>query len=73
MPAHVHASGVDGPASRGKVTVDTAFAGAMYAMVPAASVGLRVRPQDVTALTAVSREIRDGTRRRPRRRAFAGR
>lgn len=59
VPAFVHAHGVDVPTSRGKVTVDIAFGGAMYAVVPAASVGLRVRPQDVTELTAVGREIRD--------------
>ncbi|WP_328323125.1 MULTISPECIES: proline racemase family protein [unclassified Streptomyces] len=59
VPAYVHARGVGVPTSRGKVSVDIAFGGAMYAVVPAASVGLRVRPQDVTELTAVGREIRD--------------
>ncbi|MFB7599677.1 proline racemase family protein [Streptomyces sp. NPDC056160] len=59
VPAYVHGRGIGVPTSRGKVTVDIAFGGAMYAVLPAASVGLHVRPQDVTELTAVGREIRD--------------
>ncbi|WP_328460176.1 proline racemase family protein [Streptomyces sp. NBC_00448] len=59
VPAYVHAHGVEVPTSRGKVTVDIADGGAMYAVLPAESVGLRVRPRDVTELIAVGREIRD--------------
>jgi proline racemase len=59
VPSYVHAHGVDVATSRGKVTVDIAFGGAMYGVVQAASVGLRIQPQDVTELTAVGREIRE--------------
>lgn len=59
VPGYVLAHGVDVVTSRGTVSVDIAFGGAMYAVTPAASLGLRVRPQDVAELTAVGREIRD--------------
>ncbi|MFI1093714.1 proline racemase family protein [Streptomyces sp. NPDC020917] len=59
VPSYVHARGVEVATSRGNVTVDIAFGGAMYAVVPAGSFGLSVRPGDVTGLTAVGREIRD--------------
>ncbi|RPK89943.1 Proline racemase [Streptomyces sp. ADI98-10] len=47
--------------SQGTVSVDIAFGGAMYAVLPVdrLGLGLRVRPGDVTALIAAGREIRD--------------
>ncbi|MER6333288.1 proline racemase family protein [Streptomyces sp. NPDC001034] len=59
VASHVHARGVEVATSRGGVTVDIAFGGAMYAVLPAAAAGLRVRPEDVTEFIAVGREIRD--------------
>ena len=59
VPSWVHARGVEVVTSRGTVTVDIAFGGAMYAVLPASDVGLDVRPADVTGLIAVGREIRD--------------
>lgn len=59
VPSHVHARGVPVATSRGAVTVDIAFGGAMYAVLPAESAGLRVRPEDVPRLIGVGREIRD--------------
>ncbi|MFC7488885.1 proline racemase family protein [Knoellia sp. CPCC 206453] len=60
VPSWVHARGLTVPTSRGPVTVDIAFGGAMYAVLPAADVGLDVVPADVNALIAIGREIRDG-------------
>ena len=42
----------------GTVAVDVSFGGAIYASVPAAALGLRVAPQDLTELVAVGREIK---------------
>lgn len=54
-----HARGVPVATSRGEVRVDIGFGGAMYAVLPAADVGLDVHPRDYTDLIAVGREIRD--------------
>ncbi|NEB38292.1 proline racemase family protein [Streptomyces sp. SID14515] len=61
VPGHVHARGVAVATSCGALTVDIAFGGAMYAVLPVdrLGLGLRVRPEDVTALIAAGREIRD--------------
>lgn len=59
VPSHVHARGVDVATSRGRAGVDIAFGGAMYAVLPAEAVGLQVRPEDLTELVTVGREIRD--------------
>ncbi|MFH9240513.1 proline racemase family protein [Streptomyces anulatus] len=59
VPGHVHARGVEVATSLGTVTVDIAYGGAMYAVLPAHRLGLRVRPRDVTAIVAAGREIRD--------------
>ena len=61
VPGHVHARGVELTTSYGTLTVDIAFGGAMYAVLPVAALGAgpRVRPEDVTALIAAGREIRD--------------
>lgn len=44
--------------SRGTLTVDVSFSGAIYASASAASVGLQVRPEDYTELIAIGREIK---------------
>ncbi|WP_324786917.1 proline racemase family protein [Streptomyces sp. H51] len=59
VASHVHARGVEVATSRGTVTVDIAFGGAMYAVLPAASAGLRVGPEHLAEIVAVGREIRD--------------
>lgn len=58
VASYVHARDVTVATSRGTVTVDIAFGGAMFAFLPAQAVGLRVRPDDVTELIAIGREIR---------------
>lgn len=55
---------------RGAVTVDLAYAGAFYAILPATSLGLEVTPADLPALIAAGRAIqaavdRDHTLRLP--------
>ncbi|HRW19844.1 MAG TPA: proline racemase family protein [Dermatophilaceae bacterium] len=60
VASHVHARGLEVATSRGPLTVDIAFGGAMYAVLPAAAVGLRVVPEDYTSLISIGREIRDG-------------
>ncbi|MEU3549474.1 proline racemase family protein [Streptomyces longwoodensis] len=59
VASHVHATDIPVETSHGPATVDIAFGGAMYAVLPAATIGLKVRPQDVSQLIAVGREIRD--------------
>lgn len=59
VASYVHARGVAVTTPAGEVTVDIAFGGAMYAVLPAAAVGLRVRPGDVTDLIAAGRRIRN--------------
>lgn len=44
--------------SRGDVTVDVGFGGAIYAQVDAASLGMTVIPENITDLIAVGREIK---------------
>lgn len=60
VPSWVHARGVEVVTDRGAVTCDIAFGGAMYAAVPAAAVGLRVRPADLPELIRTGRQVRDG-------------
>ncbi len=59
VASYVHATGVPVPTTRGDVVVDIAFGGAMYAVLPAAAVGLRVAPGDYPALIDIGRQIRD--------------
>ena len=59
VPSWVHRRDVSVVTSQGSVTVDIAFGGAMYAVLPAAAVGLDVVPADVTSLIAAGREIRN--------------
>jgi len=55
VPAIVVARGV----AAADVEVDVAYGGALYAFVPAASLGLRVVPDDLPALIAQGRRIKD--------------
>jgi proline racemase len=60
VPARVVARGV----RAGDVEVDVAWGGALYAFVPAVSLGLRVAPEDLPALIAAGRQVKarlDGT------------
>ncbi len=59
VPSYAFAHGVPVATSRGPVTVDIGYGGAMYAVLPAAAVGLRVVGEDYTDLIATGREIRD--------------
>ena len=44
--------------SRGRVVVDIAFGGAIYAHLSAASVGLKVSPENYSELIAIGREVK---------------
>jgi proline racemase len=60
VPARVVARGV----RAGDVEADVAWGGALYAFVPAVSLGLRVAPEDLPALIAAGRQVKarlDGT------------
>ena len=59
VPSWVHATGVEADVEGGPVACDIAFGGAMYAVVPAASVGLRVHPDDLPDLIRMGRRIRN--------------
>jgi proline racemase len=58
VPSWVAARDVPVPTSRGELTVDVAYGGALFATLPAADAGLAVVPDDLGALIAVGREIR---------------
>lgn len=57
VPSHVLARGLTVETSRGRVPVDLAFSGAVYASVRAADAGLAVEPRFYTDLIATGREI----------------
>lgn len=59
VPSWVHSRGVQVDTRRGVVRVDIAFGGAMYAVLPAAAVGLDVSPEHTVDLIALGREIRN--------------
>lgn len=59
VPSWVHDRGVPVTTARGAVTCDVAFGGAMYAVLPAADVGLRVGAEDLPDLIRTGREIRN--------------
>ena len=59
VPSWVHSTGVEVTTDRGPVTSDIAFGGAMYAVVPADAVGLRVHPYDLPELIRTGRRIRN--------------
>lgn len=54
VPSSVVARGVDA----GGVSVDVAYGGAIYAVAPAAAVGLRVVPEDLAGLVAAGRRVK---------------
>jgi proline racemase len=54
VPSYVVARGV----AAGRVDVDVAYGGAIYAFAPAASFGLQVVPGDLPALIAAGREVK---------------
>ena len=58
VPSYVLARGVSLDTSRGRVSVDVAYGGAIYASVAAASVGLEVRPERLAELIALAREVK---------------
>jgi proline racemase len=58
VPSWVVATDVPVTTSRGDVRVTVAYAGAIYATLPAAQLGLSVRPQHLGELIALGREIK---------------
>lgn len=58
VPSRVLATGIPLSTSRGDVVVDLVFGGAVYATLPAASLGLTVTPADTTELIRLGREIK---------------
>ena len=58
VESRVLAQGIPLSTSRGDVTVDLVFGGAVYATLPAASVGLAVESAHTTELIAIGREIK---------------
>ena len=59
VPSYAFARGVEVATSAGRVTVDIGYGGAMYAVLPAAAVGLGVTARDYTDLIATGRQVRD--------------
>lgn len=63
VPSRLVASGITVDTSRGPVSVDLAWGGAIYALVDASDLGepsLDVVPENLTALIALGREIKAG-------------
>jgi proline racemase len=58
VPSFVIARGVTIATSRGPVAVDVAYGGAFYGSVDVGALGLDVRPESVTALIGLQRELR---------------
>ena len=58
VPSYVLHRDVPVATSRGAVTVDVAYGGAIYAHLDASAVGLRVTPEDYADLIVVGREVR---------------
>ena len=58
VPGYVLARDVPVATSRGDVTVDVSFGGAIYAQLDARSVGLAVTPEHVDEIIAIGREIK---------------
>lgn len=68
VPSRFITAGITVPTSRGPVSVDLAWGGAIYAIVDTAEfdeVGLDVAPENLTALIAVGREIKAGLAENP--------
>ncbi|MEO7005654.1 MAG: proline racemase family protein [Terrimesophilobacter sp.] len=58
VPSYVIATAVPLVTSRGTVAVDLSYSGAIYASVPAGSVGLGVEPAQYAELISIGREIK---------------
>jgi proline racemase len=58
VPSWVVARDLPVPTSRGEVTVDVAFGGAIYATLPAGQLGLTVTPEHLGDLIALGREVK---------------
>ncbi len=58
VPAYVLARGVPVDTARGRLEVDVAYGGAIYASLPAAAAGLAVEPAHLVELTALGRGIK---------------
>jgi len=58
VPSWAIAESVPVSTSRGEVTVELSFGGAIYAMLPASRLGLAVEPTHLDALIALGREIK---------------
>lgn len=65
VPSRLIAEGVPLSTSRGDITVDLVFGGAVYATLPAAAVGLTVEPRHTADLIAIGREIKWAMDRHP--------
>ena len=59
VPAYVLARGVAVHTSRGPLTVDVAYGGAIYATASAADAGLAVAPEHYPELIALGREVKE--------------
>ncbi|MFE6735272.1 proline racemase family protein [Microbacterium sp. NPDC057650] len=58
VESRVLSRGIPLVTSRGDVTVDLVFGGAVYATLPASAVGLSVTPENTAELIAIGREIK---------------
>ncbi|HEX2103954.1 MAG TPA: proline racemase family protein [Solirubrobacteraceae bacterium] len=58
VPAYVLARDVPVETSRGRLAVDVAYGGAIYATLPAAAAGLAVGPEHYAALIDLGREVK---------------
>jgi proline racemase len=58
VPSYVLARGVAVETARGRLAVDVAYGGAIYACLPAAPAGLAVEPDAYGALIALGREVK---------------
>jgi proline racemase len=58
IPSYVVARDIPIRTTRGEVHADISYGGALYASVPASSLGLAVTPTNYAALTAIGREIK---------------
>jgi proline racemase len=58
VPSYATAADVEVPTSQGAMTATLAFGGAFYAIVDAASAGLRVTPEHLPRLIGLGREVR---------------
>jgi len=65
VPSFVIATGITVTTSRGPITVDVSFGGAIYGSARAADLGLAVEPEHVNDLVRVGREIKAALLRHP--------